>query len=85
MEVSVISGLLNSRSLLRWICRRVMAVGHDGPNLTSVCHIASTNYTKYTKVSGFGYFSLNVADRCIKSSTQTCNLHSQTLAVEWPY
>jgi hypothetical protein len=26
-----------------------------------------------------------VADRCIKSSTQPCNLHRETLAVEWPY
>jgi hypothetical protein len=26
-----------------------------------------------------------VADRCIISSTQTYNLHRQTLAVEWPY
>ena len=26
-----------------------------------------------------------VADRCIKSSTQPCNLHTQQLAVEWPY
>jgi transposase len=25
-----------------------------------------------------------VADRCVKSSTQPCNLHRQTLAVEWP-
>ena len=25
-----------------------------------------------------------IADRCIKSSTQPCNLHRQTLAVEWP-
>jgi hypothetical protein len=27
---------------------------------------------------------MSVADRCIKSSTQPCNLHRQTLAVEWP-
>ena len=26
-----------------------------------------------------------IADRCIKSSTQPCNLHRQTLAVELPY
>ena len=26
-----------------------------------------------------------VADRCIQLSTQACNLHRQTLAVEWPY
>ena len=27
----------------------------------------------------------DVADRCIKLSTQPCNLHRQTLAVEGPY
>jgi hypothetical protein len=26
-----------------------------------------------------------VTDRFLKSSTQSCNLHRQTLAVEWPY
>ena len=26
-----------------------------------------------------------IAKRCIKLSTQPCNLHRQTLAVEWPY
>ena len=36
------------------------------------------------QISGFGYFS-HVADSCIKLSTQPCNLHRQTLTVEWPY
>jgi hypothetical protein len=27
----------------------------------------------------------SIADRCIKFNTQLCNLHKQTLAVEWPY
>ena len=26
-----------------------------------------------------------IADRCIKLSTTPCNLHRQTMAVEWPY
>jgi hypothetical protein len=26
-----------------------------------------------------------IADRCMKLSTQPCDLHRQTLAVEWPY
>ena len=26
-----------------------------------------------------------IADRCMKSSTQPCNLHRRTMAVEWPY
>jgi hypothetical protein len=29
--------------------------------------------------------AIPVADRCIKSSKQPCNLHRQTLAVEWHY
>jgi hypothetical protein len=35
-------------------------------------------YTIYRKVCGHP-----VSDRCIKSSTQPCNLQKQTLAVEW--
>ena len=46
----------------------------------------------YTKVCGhpFKFVDLAIsataiADRCIKSSTQSCNLHRQTLAVDWLY
>ena len=34
------------------------------------------------QIIGVGYFSHHIADRCIKSNTQPCNLHRQTLAVE---
>ena len=48
----------------------------------------SFNILRYfCKYSGRGhpYFSHTVGDRCIISSTQPCNLHRQTLAVEWLY
>ena len=48
-------------------------------------------YTIYTKVCGHPFIlvdlaisAIPVAERCITSSTQPCNLHKQTLAVEWP-
>jgi hypothetical protein len=48
-------------------------------------------YTVYTKVYGHPFKWVDsamsatlVADWCIKSSTQPCHLHGQTLAVEWP-
>ena len=48
-------------------------------------------YTVYTKVCRHPFKWVNSAisaipvERCMKSSTQPCNLHRQTLAVEWPY
>jgi hypothetical protein len=49
-------------------------------------------YTIYTKVCGHPFKLVDlalsatpVADKCMKSSTQPCNLHRQTLAVEWPH
>ena len=49
------------------------------------------SYTIHTKGCGhpsklvdLAISATPVADRCIKSSTQPCNLCSQTLAVEWP-
>jgi transposase len=51
-----------------------------------------STYTIYTRVCGHPFKLVDsaisatpVADRCIKSSTQPCNLHRQTLAVKWPY
>ena len=48
-------------------------------------------YTIYTKVCGHPFKLVDlaisrtpVAGRSMKSSTQPCNLHSQTLSVEWP-
>ena len=35
------------------------------------------------QMSGFVFFNHTDGDRCIKSSTQPCNLHRQTLTVEW--
>jgi hypothetical protein len=53
---------------------------------------AISTYTIYTKVCGHNFQLVDlaisatpVADRCIKSSTPPCNLHRQTLALEWPY
>ena len=55
------------------------------------CHAYSI-YTIYTKVCGHPFKLVDssisatlVADRCIQLSTQPCNLHKQTLALEWPY
>jgi hypothetical protein len=49
-------------------------------------------YTIYTKVCGhlmklvdWAISATSIADRCIKSSTPPCDLHRQTLVVEWPY
>ena len=41
-------------------------------------------YTIYTKVCGdpFKFVDSPIADRCIKSSTQPCNLYRPTMAVE---
>ncbi|CDQ77704.1 unnamed protein product [Oncorhynchus mykiss] len=54
--------------------------------------VSHSNYTFYTKVCGHSFKLVDsaisatpVAYRCIKSSTQACNLHRQTLVVEWPY
>jgi hypothetical protein len=50
----------------------------------NIHYIYKSMWTPF-QVSGFGYFSHTFADRCIKSSTQPCNLHGKTLAVDWPY
>jgi hypothetical protein len=49
-------------------------------------------YTIYTQVCGHAFKWVDsaisatpIADRLIKSSTQSCNLHKQTLTAEWPY
>jgi hypothetical protein len=49
-------------------------------------------YTMYKEVCGqpfkwvdLAISAIPVADRCIKSNTQPCNLHRQTLAEELPY
>ena len=49
-------------------------------------------YTMFTNVCGHPFIwvgsdisSTPVVDRCIQLSTQPCDLHRQTLAVEWPY
>jgi hypothetical protein len=49
-------------------------------------------YTTSSKVCGHPFkfvdwaiSATSIADRCIKSSTGPCNLHRQTLVVEWPY
>jgi hypothetical protein len=56
---------------------------------THIHYMAKSTWTfpsNPLQMSGFDYFVAGlVADRCIKSSTQSCNLHRQTLAVEWPY
>ena len=39
----------------------------------------------YLKLVDSAISATPVADRYIKSSTQPCSLHRQTLAVEWPY
>ena len=59
---------------------------------TSISGGDSHGYTIFTKVCGHPFKLVDlaisatpVADRCIKSSTQQCNLHRQTLAVEWRY
>ena len=51
--------------------------------------VRKSTYTIYTKVCGYPFklvdsaiLAAHVADRCIESSTQPCNLHRQTLAVE---
>ena len=52
----------------------------------------SVNYNTSPEVCGHPFRLVDsavsvilVADRCIKLSTQPCNLHRQILAVEWPY
>ena len=59
--------------------------------LKEVVHTSIEIYTIYTKVCGHPFklvdlaiSAIPVADRCIKSRPQLCNLHRQTLAVEWP-
>jgi hypothetical protein len=49
-------------------------------------------YTIYTNVCGHHFKWVHlaisatlIADRCIESSTQPCNLQRQILAVEWPF
>jgi hypothetical protein len=42
-------------------------------------------YTIYAKYVDSAISATPVADRFIKLSTQPCNLHRQTLAIEWPY
>ena len=61
------------------------------------CHnlayeVYNIHYTVYTEVCGHSFKLVDSAisatpavDRCIKSSTPPCNLHRQTLSVEWPY
>jgi hypothetical protein len=53
---------------------------HGTNTLQYIHYIYKSMWTSLQK-SGFG--ATPVAVRCIKSSTQLCNLHRQTLAVEW--
>ena len=69
----------------------VWHIHHQKPTLEEYPN-AKVIHTIYTKVCGHPFKLVDsassptpVADRCIKSSTPPCNLHRQTLAVEWPY
>ena len=63
---------------------------HRGHMAPQICPVYIHDI--YTKVCGHLFKWVDsaisatpIADRCIKSSTQPCNLHRQTLSVEWPY
>jgi hypothetical protein len=54
--------------------------------------ISANTYTIYTKVCGHSFkwvvsaiSSTPISDRCIKLSTQPCNIHRQTMETECPY
>jgi hypothetical protein len=66
--------------LLMYVCATPEYLGRTYTVYTIVC---GQKYA-HLQIGGFGYFSTPVADRCIKSSTQPCNLHRQTMTVELP-
>uniref|UniRef100_A0A4W5KFU2 Zgc:86896 n=1 Tax=Hucho hucho TaxID=62062 RepID=A0A4W5KFU2_9TELE len=67
------------------------SVGLDGAMVLWDFKVLPT-YTTYTKVYGhpvklvdLAISAIPIADRCIQFSRKPCNLHTQTLSVEWPY
>ena len=56
-----------------------------GENMLRKLHYKYLSMWTPLQISEFDYSATPVADRCIKSSTHPCNLHRQTLLVEWPY
>ena len=71
---------------------QIELVHNENLSTTTQLFIPVILYAIYTKVRGhpFKWVDLAisatpVADRCIKLRTPPCNLHRQTLAVEWPY
>jgi hypothetical protein len=71
------SGLCNQ-------CNEKNGTHHDLALKIHTLYIYKSMWTPFKLVDS-AISATPVADRCIKLSTQPCNLHKQTLAGEWPY